>query len=112
MCGKSGGTSVCCWIRDESEIPITPNIHVTKWMARSPNIGDREANWLYILNANAPDEECNVECVALEAPPKHGSLERANGWRGGEPPFTARYIGGGGEGFLNLSYGDACDQPA
>ena len=74
-------------------------------------IGDREANWLCVLNANASDEECNVECVALEAPPKKGSLEWANGWRGGEPPFTARYIGDGGEGYLNLSYGDAFDQP-
>ena len=74
-------------------------------------IGDREANWLCVLNANAYDEECNVECVALEAPPKQGSLERGNGWRGGEPPFTVCYIGGGGEDFLNLSHGDAFDQP-
>ena len=74
-------------------------------------IGDREANWLCVLNANASDEECNVECVSVQAPPKKGSLEWDNGWRGGEPPFTARYIGGGGEGFLNLSYGDAFDQP-
>ena len=47
----------------------------------------------------------------MEAPPKKGSLEWANGWRGGEPPWTARYVGDGGEGFLNLSYGDAFDQP-
>ena len=73
------------------------------------HIGDREANWLCMLNANAPKERPNVECVELEAPPKHGSLERANGWRGGEPPYTARYVGDGGEGFLNLSYGDAFD---
>ena len=71
-------------------------------------IGDREANWLCILNANASDEECNVECVSVQAPPKKGSLEWANGWRGGEPPFTARYIGDGGEGYLNLSYTDYC----
>ena len=25
----------------------------------------------------------------------------------GEPPFTARYVGDGGEEFLNLSYNDA-----
>ena len=74
-------------------------------------IGDREANWLCKLNANASDEECNVECVTLQAPPKNGSLEWANGWRGGEPPFTARYIGDGGEGYLNLGYGDAFDLP-
>ena len=72
-------------------------------------IGAREANWLCILNA--PDDKPNVECVTLEAPPKKGSLEWANGWRGGEPPWTARYVGDGGEGFLNLSYGDAFDQP-
>ena len=75
------------------------------------HIGDREANWLCMLNANAPKERPNVECVELEAPPKQGSLERANGWRGGEPPFRARYVGDGEEGFLNLSYGDAFDQP-
>ena len=64
-----------------------------------------------MLNTDASNEECRVECVELEAPPKKGSVEHANGWRGGEPPFTARYIGDGGEGFLNLSYGDAFDQP-
>ena len=32
---------------------------------------------------------------------------RANGWRGGEPPYTARYIGDGGAAFLHLNYGDA-----
>ena len=53
---------------------------------------------------------CNVECVTLQAPPKNGSLEWAHGWRGEEPPvFTARYIGDGGEGYLNVGYGDAFD---
>ena len=43
-------------------------------------IGNHEANWLCILNANAPGEECNVECVTLQAPPpKTGSLEWASG---------------------------------
>ena len=60
------------------------------------------------MNTSAP-EECNVECVELEEKPKQGSLEWANGWRGGEPPFTARYIGDGGEGYLNLGHGDAFD---
>ena len=70
------------------------------------HIGDREANWLCMLNTNA-FEEYNVECIELEAPPSRRSLEWANGWRGGEPPFTARYIGDGGEGFLNWYYGDS-----
>ena len=74
-------------------------------------IGNHEANWLCILNANAPGEECNVECVTLQAPPKTGSLEWASGWRGGEPPFTAHYIGNGGDEYLNLGYGDAFDLP-
>eukprot|EP01048_Picozoa_sp_COSAG05_P043694 COSAG05_NODE_24304_length_253_cov_0.725490_1_plen_72_part_01 len=38
------------------------------------HIGDREANWLCMLNANAPKERPNVECVELEAPPKQGKL--------------------------------------
>ena len=72
------------------------------------HIGDREANWLCMLNANAPKERPNVECVELkEEEIKKGSAEHANGWRGGERPYTARYVGDGGEGFLNLSYGDA-----
>ena len=60
-----------------------------------------------VLNTNAKPEECNVECVELKDPPKEGSLEHANGWRGGERPYTARYVGDGGAGFLNLDYGDA-----
>ena len=71
------------------------------------HIGDSEANWLCMLNTNAKPEECNVECVELKDPPKEGSLEHANGWRGGERPYTARYVGDGGAGFLNLDYGDA-----
>ena len=71
------------------------------------HIGDPEANWLCTLNTNAKSEECNVECVELEAPPKKGSAEHANGWRGGERPYTARYVGDGGVGFLNWNYGDA-----
>ena len=72
-------------------------------------IGDRDANWLNVLNTSL--ENCNVELESVQAPPKKGSLEWDNGWRGGEPPFTARYIGDGGEGYLNLGYGDAFDLP-
>ena len=52
-------------------------------------------------------ERPNVECVELEAPPKKGSAEHANGWRGGERPYTARYVGDGGARFFNWNYGDA-----
>ena len=70
------------------------------------HIGDREANWLCMVNSGK-FEECNVECVELKDPPKKGSAEHANGWRGGERPYTARYVGDGGARFLNMHYGDA-----
>ena len=78
-----------------------------KERGRLRHIGDPGANWLCMLNTSAKPEECNVECTELEAPPEQGSLEWANGWRGGERPYTARYVGDGGAGFLNLDYGDA-----
>ena len=74
---------------------------------RLVSIGDHEANWLCMVNSGK-FEECNVECVELkEEEIKEGSAEHANGWRGGERPYTARYVGDGGARFLNMHYGDA-----